>query len=193
MEWRWLEKQSSQFWPKEVHLSGRGMDWGFTFLKAAFYLEWESAGRSSEQVFLGSFSFLRTQPSSALSSGSQCPASLRSQSYWKSNIVHSEKTRQYCQISALSLPNALRETFPTSSDRWLEECSLHTALMVASSWATSLGMLWLGQRELRGPTVHICTTLWNRCMIGDFTLLSHKTLKHKFQWVYTGYQITSRF
>ena len=92
--------------------------------------------------------------------------------------------RQHCPLtSALSLPNVLRRNFPTVSDGWMEECSPLTVPMVASSWATSLGMLWLGERGLHGLTVHICTTLWSRCMTGDTTLSSHKILMLKIRYI----------
>ena len=183
VEWRLLEKLNSEFCTKEDHFHGGGMDWGLIFPKAVFHLTWESAGSTSEQVSQGSFSFLKIQTSSALSSGSQHRVNSQSLWPWKSNTVHSERMRQHCLVSASSLPNALRGTFPTSSDRWKEECSPYTAPMVAFSWTTSLGLLSLQEREPCSPTVHICSTLWSRCMIGNTTLLSPKILIQRIWYI----------
>ena len=65
----------------------------------------------------------------------------------------------------------------------MEECSLLTVPTVAFSWATSLDLGSLGERGPHDPTVHICTTLRNRCMTGDTTLSSHKILKQRIRYV----------
>ena len=183
MEWRWLGKQSSQFQLKEAHFSGRGMDWDFMFPKTAFHLAQQSAGSTSEWVSLDSFSHLRAQTSSALSSESQHPASSQSLWPWKSNTVHSQKMRQYCLTSALSSPSALRKTFHTDLDRWTVVCSPNTAHTVASSWNNSLGLVFLEARKHHGPTVHIYTTLWRMCMTGYSTLSSHKILMQRIRYI----------
>ena len=165
------------------------MDLGFMCLKAAFQLAWASVGSTSEQVSLGSFSFLKIQASSVLSSGSQHPASSPNQSCWKSNIVHSERVRLHCLTSALSSADVLRGTFPTSSDRWVEESSAYTAPMVVSNWATSLGWPSLKEKALHDCTVHICTTLWNICMTGDITLSSHRILMWKTWYMLHAFSV----
>ena len=156
------------------------------FRKTALLLAraWESVQSTFEWVFLGTFSFLGIQTSLVQSSGLQHHAGLQNLWHWRSNTVHSERMRQHCLTLPLFPPNALRETFPTSSESWMEECSPPNTPMAASGWATSLGLLSLGERTPHGLTVHTYTTLWNRCMIGDFTLLSHRTLMPKLQWVY---------
>ena len=184
MESRWLGKQNSPFQLKEAHFSGRGMDSGFTFLRTASHLAWESARSTSEWVSLGSFSYLTVHlTSSAQSSGSQHPASSQSLWRWKSNTVHSQIMKQYCLISALSSPNALKATFPTYLNRWKEECSPNIATMAASNWTTSLGLASLGERGPRDHTVHTCTALWSLRMNGDSTLSSHKILKQKIRYI----------
>ena len=160
------------------------MDWGYMFPKAALLLAWESAGSTSKSVFLDSFSSPRIQTSSVLFSGFQHSVSSQNLWYWKSNTAHSKKMRQYCQISALSPPSALRRTSPIHLGRWMEECLPHTVPMVASSWATSLGLLSLGEKVLHGPTVHICTRLWSRCTTGDSTLSSHKILRRRIRYIF---------
>ena len=183
MESRWLGKQSLPFQLKVAHFTGRVMDWDFMFPKTASQLAWESAGSTSEWVSLGSFSYLRVQTSSALSSGSQHPASSQSLWRWKSNTVHSQKMRQYCLTSALSQPTALRKTFHTDLNKWEEECSPNTAHMVASNWNTFLELVLQEVRRPHDHTVHIYITLWRACMIGYSTLSSHKTLMQRIRYI----------
>ena len=60
----------------------------------------------------------------------------------------------------------------------MEECLLLTTLMVASSWA-------LAEIAPHDSTVHICTTVWRRGVIGDSTLSSHKILVRRIWCIAT--------
>ena len=61
----------------------------------------------------------------------------------------------------------------------------HSSYGIASNWTTSLGLGSLAERRASGLTVHICTTLWRRGMIGDFTSSSHKILMQRIWCIVT--------
>ena len=157
------------------------MEWSFMFPKTALLLAQGSVQSTFEQVSLDTFSFLGIQTSSVQSSGLQHHGGLQNLWHWRSNIVHSVKMRQHCLTLPLFPPNALRETFPTSSESWMEECSPPNTPMVPSSWATSLGLVWLGKREHRDHTVHVYTVPRRRNMSGDSTLSLSKILMQRIQ------------
>ena len=124
-------KQHSLSHKKHKTFRLRAMASSYTFQKAVYQLKYQKQSWSYKSVCLVSFRCLLTVSSSVQSTGCTVPTSSQSPSLLRYSTVLSSPVISSARSSPSFLPNALRKSYLTRSEREMEVSSVTTVHTVA--------------------------------------------------------------